>query len=205
MKERREHNALACDWRWMCYLGNEIDCYSVNHYLFVNTEQHWNHSDQWDRFRWKRYFVFESVPPLSLFPSRRQFAFLCKEMISTSYFQSVIVRVVLCFEVQCKGSLSLVLVYSYSFGTDLWYKLLNTDQNPAVAGSIEIHEYIYIYIYIGRQGTNKQTNKLHGLSPRANYTDRATAACRRSDCQLLRIKVATWSAWRIPTAVFSAF
>jgi hypothetical protein len=26
--------------------------------------------------------------------------------------------------------------------------------------------------------------KLHGLSPRANYTDRATAACRRSDCKL---------------------
>jgi hypothetical protein len=26
------------------------------------------------------------------------------------------------------------------------------------------------------------TNKLHGLSPWANYTDRATAACRRSDC-----------------------
>jgi putative ribosome biogenesis GTPase RsgA len=25
--------------------------------------------------------------------------------------------------------------------------------------------------------------KLHGLSPRANYADRATAACRRSDCQ----------------------
>jgi hypothetical protein len=36
--------------------------------------------------------------------------------------------------------------------------------------------------------------KLHGLSPRANYTDRATAACRRSDCQLLRIDGATWSA-----------
>jgi hypothetical protein len=32
------------------------------------------------------------------------------------------------------------------------------------------------------------TKKLHGLSPRANYTDRATAACRRSDCQLLRIE-----------------
>jgi hypothetical protein len=45
--------------------------------------------------------------------------------------------------------------------------------------------------------------KLHGLSPRANYTDRATAACRRSDCQLLRIEGAMWSAWRIPTAVFS--
>jgi hypothetical protein len=36
--------------------------------------------------------------------------------------------------------------------------------------------------------------KLHGLSPRANYTDRAIAACRRSDCQLLRIEGATWSA-----------
>jgi hypothetical protein len=40
----------------------------------------------------------------------------------------------------------------------------------------------------------KQTNKLHSLSPRANYTDRATAACRQSDCQLLRIEGATWSA-----------
>jgi hypothetical protein len=26
--------------------------------------------------------------------------------------------------------------------------------------------------------------KLHGLSPRVNYTDRATDACRWSDCQL---------------------
>jgi hypothetical protein len=49
---------------------------------------------------------------------------------------------------------------------------------------------------------NKQTNKLHGLSPRANYADRATAASRRSDCQLLLIKGATWSAWQIPTAIF---
>jgi hypothetical protein len=37
-------------------------------------------------------------------------------------------------------------------------------------------------------------NKLHGLSPRANYTDRETAASRRSACQLLRIKGETWSA-----------
>jgi hypothetical protein len=53
----------------------------------------------------------------------------------------------------------------------------------------------------------RKTKKLqlnsHGLSSLANYTDRATAACRRSDCQLLRIEGATWSAWRIPTAVFS--
>jgi hypothetical protein len=52
---------------------------------------------------------------------------------------------------------------------------------------------------------HKTKNKLHGLSPRANYTGRAAAACRRSDCQLLWIKGATWSAWRIPTAVFSVF
>jgi hypothetical protein len=38
------------------------------------------------------------------------------------------------------------------------------------------------------------TKKLHGLSPGANYTDRATAACRRNDCQLLLIEGATWSA-----------
>jgi hypothetical protein len=37
-------------------------------------------------------------------------------------------------------------------------------------------------------------NKLHGLSPRVNYTDRATAACRPNDFQLLRIEGATWSA-----------
>jgi hypothetical protein len=40
-------------------------------------------------------------------------------------------------------------------------------------------------------------NELRGLSPRGNYTDQATAACRRSYCQLLRIEGATLSAWRI--------
>jgi hypothetical protein len=40
----------------------------------------------------------------------------------------------------------------------------------------------------------KNKIKPHGLSPRANYTDRATAACRRSDCQLVRIEGATWPA-----------
>jgi hypothetical protein len=50
-----------------------------------------------------------------------------------------------------------------------------------------------------------QKKKLRGLSPRANYTDRATAACRQNDCQLLRIEGGTWLVWRIPTAVFSVF
>jgi hypothetical protein len=52
---------------------------------------------------------------------------------------------------------------------------------------------------------HQQQNKLRGLSPRANYTYRATTAFRRSYCQRLRIEGATWSAWRIPTAVFSVF
>jgi hypothetical protein len=36
---------------------------------------------------------------------------------------------------------------------------------------------------------SKKKLKPHGLSPRANYTGRAAAACRLSHCQLLRIKV----------------
>jgi hypothetical protein len=52
--------------------------------------------------------------------------------------------------------------------------------------------------------TLKKT-KLSGLSPRANYTDRATAAFRRSWCQRLWIEGVAWSARQIPTAVFSVF
>jgi hypothetical protein len=46
----------------------------------------------------------------------------------------------------------------------------------------------------GIETAKKTKTQFHGLSPRANYTDRATAACRRSDCQLVRIEGATWSA-----------
>jgi hypothetical protein len=37
-----------------------------------------------------------------------------------------------------------------------------------------------ILIYCVGLRPSDVTLKLHGLSPRANYTDRATAACRRS-------------------------
>jgi hypothetical protein len=52
-----------------------------------------------------------------------------------------------------------------------------------------------------------KTKKLKtvALRPQANYTDRATAACRRSLCQLLRINGVTWSAQLIPTAVNLGF
>jgi hypothetical protein len=43
--------------------------------------------------------------------------------------------------------------------------------------------------------------KLRGFSPQANYTYRATAACRRSECQLLRIEGIAWSTQRIPMSV----
>jgi anaerobic selenocysteine-containing dehydrogenase len=46
-------------------------------------------------------------------------------------------------------------------------------------------------VMLDRSQLKKKKNKLHGLSPRANYTDRATAAYRRSDCQLVRIEGAT--------------
>jgi hypothetical protein len=43
-----------------------------------------------------------------------------------------------------------------------------------------------LHFIFGAEGSWKIVKKkLHGLNPRANYTDRATAACRRSDCQLL--------------------
>jgi hypothetical protein len=41
---------------------------------------------------------------------------------------------------------------------------------------------------------NSKKNKLRGLSPRANYANRAIATCWRSYYQLLRIDDATWSA-----------
>jgi hypothetical protein len=48
----------------------------------------------------------------------------------------------------------------------------------------------YLMIYNVTQD-RRVLKKLHGLSPRANYTDRATAASRRSDCQRLWIEGAT--------------
>jgi hypothetical protein len=42
--------------------------------------------------------------------------------------------------------------------------------------------------------------ELHGFSPKSNYTDRGTSACRR-----LRIEGVAWSAQRISTAVILGF
>jgi hypothetical protein len=61
----------------------------------------------------------------------------------------------------------------------LWFSL--------VFFSPQVIFYNYVYVHMIWISTKKKKTKLHGLSPRANYTDRATAACRRSDCQLVRI------------------
>jgi hypothetical protein len=72
-------------------------------------------------------------------------------------------------------------------------------QYKKVETKVNLNYTLMIFLYLNDK------KELHGLSPRANYTDRATAACRRSDCQLFRIKGATWSAGWILTAVFSVF
>jgi hypothetical protein len=72
---------------------------------------------------------------------------------------------------------------------------------PAVSSRLQ-----YSYMYCSYNGY-ASSNKLRGVSPRANYvyTEGPTAACRRSYCQLLRLKGATWSAWWIPMSIFSDF
>jgi hypothetical protein len=44
------------------------------------------------------------------------------------------------------------------------------------------------------EGATPKT-KLRGLSPQANYTDQATAACRRSYCQFFLVRVSDYR-WR---------
>jgi hypothetical protein len=48
-----------------------------------------------------------------------------------------------------------------------------------------------ICLGIGDQWKFLVKKNLHGPSPQSNYTDRGTAACRRSDCQLLMIEGAS--------------
>jgi hypothetical protein len=82
----------------------------------------------------------------------------------------------------------------------------NTQINISYTDRMEWHRLIFSGVIISKKnmhfimavmnkdvgGDTKTKSKLHGLSPRANYTDRAAAACRRSDCQPLRIEGATW-------------
>jgi hypothetical protein len=39
---------------------------------------------------------------------------------------------------------------------------------------------LFVHVHASELLVQQQQNNLHGFSPPANYTDRATAACRRS-------------------------
>jgi hypothetical protein len=102
----------------------------------------------------------------------------------------------------CHHEAVFIVVNCRTYTTQLVMKWRAISQNRSIQCNYRITEVVSAVI--DKFPSNK-TNKLHGMSSWANYTDRATAACRRSDCQLVRIEGATWSAWRIPTAVSLGF
>jgi hypothetical protein len=63
-------------------------------------------------------------------------------------------------------------------------------EEPITACSTKTMEQEMVWSTGMVKQTHLREQKLHGL----NYIERETAACRRSDCQLLRIEGATWSA-----------
>jgi hypothetical protein len=89
------------------------------------------------------------------------------------------------------GNLPLSLLYSWFYP-------------EKYSRGIRLSYAIHPTYYISSTRIDKK-NKLRGLSPLATYANWATVAYRRSKCQLLRIEGAMWSAWLIPTAVFSDF
>jgi hypothetical protein len=52
---------------------------------------------------------------------------------------------------------------------------------PAAMSFVLMQDSASIYAILLK---SKEKRKLRGFSPQANYIDRATAACRRSECQL---------------------
>jgi hypothetical protein len=53
---------------------------------------------------------------------------------------------------------------------------------------IQIMKFHSLLVNVISTPSLQKKKKLHGLSQWANYTYRVTAACRRSDCRLLRIE-----------------
>jgi hypothetical protein len=73
----------------------------------------------------------------------------------------------------------------YSNGVQRFSKHISPDFAYHSDSEIHLLHMYFIYVkLIYLQFEKYHKTKLHGLSPRANHTDRATAACRRSDCQL---------------------
>jgi hypothetical protein len=77
----------------------------------------------------------------------------------------------------CKGTIHVALHYARMADT---LSIMTWIERPPASVTCAVEHKGRTKLWQQKQ------NKLHGLSPRANYTDRATAACRRSDWQLLR-------------------
>jgi hypothetical protein len=94
-----------------------------------------------------------------------------------------------------------------------WRNLIRDNWVALLLSVSSVHFFLHKYLHRGVaylaltafKTISMRKKKLHGLSPRANYTDRATTTSRWSGCQLVRIKGAMWSVWRIPTVVFLVF
>jgi hypothetical protein len=124
---------------------------------------------------------------------------ICYTYISQIYLRSQLRIYWCCFYSLCSQYVSSGEIQIHHLHTSILKK-------PSILQRIRCftiaHSYLllsarsmYSYIQLHLLNIHLEKKKLHGLSPRANYTDRATAACRRSDCQLLRIEGAMWSAW----------
>jgi hypothetical protein len=65
-----------------------------------------------------------------------------------------------------------------------WHSLLSPSNHHTTARACSREDYATSQKVAGSIPDKIVKKKLHSLSARANYTDRATAACRRSDYQL---------------------
>jgi transposase InsO family protein len=84
------------------------------------------------------------------------------------------------------------LRYSYSILEILNCEISRRKRNPACGlPRLSLCSIFTILIPFTYSLKTKKKKTLRGLSPRANYTDRATVACRRSWCQFLWIVGAT--------------
>jgi hypothetical protein len=115
-------------------------------------------------YRWKRQALYWS--PTEALPLRAELHNVCVQYTSTADRRYIR---------KCKHT------HTLSRSLSRWEQAVSAAQN---IGSISRNNPNLNW---GRSGilvlTRRNIHSLHSLSPPANYTDRATAACRRSDCQ----------------------